>query len=364
MSAFLGPIHARMYGKVQAVNALADTIAAFSDAQCWTSTLLTDLREHTMSAFLGPIHARMYGKVQAVNALADTIAAFSDAQCWTSTLLTDLRASLPAPSGTLEQVIDLSQIHASLSGLVDQAERRLAFAVTHAIASDAAHILPAPSGTLEQVIDLSQIHASLSGLVDQAERRLAFAVTHAIASDAAHIRDLCTLMENQGAQAAPQTTESCVAAWQTMDTYWLDGMPCDGGDAAHIRDLCTLMENQGAQAAPQTTESCVAAWQTMDTYWLDGMPCDGGVQFLQTEPDEVVWSVHGQHPAPDYWTLRIHWMQGFCTKLHLRVHRLHRKQPNPVSPRGRPWTRTGWTVCRATAACSSYRPNRTKSSGV
>lgn len=182
-----------------------------------------------MSAFLGPIHARMYGKVQAVNTLADTIAVFSDAQGWTSTLLTDLRASLPAPSGTLEQVIDLSQIHASLSGLVDQAERRLAFAVTHAIASD----------------------------------------------------------------------------------------------AAHIRDLCTLMENQGTQAAPQTTESCVAAWQTMDTYWLDGMPCDGGVQFLQTEPDEVVWSVHGQHPAPDYWTLRIHWMQGFCTKLHLRLEMLN-----------------------------------------
>ena len=42
----------------------------------------------------------MYGKVQAVNALADTIAAFSDAQGWTSALLTDLRASLPAPSGT------------------------------------------------------------------------------------------------------------------------------------------------------------------------------------------------------------------------------------------------------------------------
>lgn len=182
-----------------------------------------------MSAFLGPIHARMYGKVQAVNALADTIAAFSDAQGWTSALLTDLRAALPAPSGTLEQVIDLSQIHASLSGLVDQAERRLAFAVTHAIASD----------------------------------------------------------------------------------------------AAHIQDLCTLMENQGAQAAPQTTESCVAAWQTMDTYWLDGMPCDGGVQFLQTEPGEVVWSVHGQHPAPDYWTLRIHWMQGFCTKLHLRLEMLN-----------------------------------------
>ena len=181
-----------------------------------------------MSAFLGPIHARMYGKVQAVNALADTIAAFSDAQSWTSALLTDLRASLPAPSGTLEQVIDLSQIHASLSGLVDQAERRLAFAVTHAIASD----------------------------------------------------------------------------------------------VAHIQDLCTLMESKGEQAAPQTTGACGAAWQTMDTYWLDGMPCDGGVQCLQTEPDEVIWSVHGQHPAPDYWTLRIHWIQGFCTKLHLHLEQL------------------------------------------
>lgn len=182
-----------------------------------------------MSAFLGPIHARMYGKVQAVNALADAIAAYSDAQGWTNTLLTDLRAALPAPSGTLEQVIDLSQIHASLSGLVDQAERRLAFAVSYAIASD----------------------------------------------------------------------------------------------TAHMQDLCALMEQQGAQAAPQSTESCVDAWQTMDTYWLDGMPCDGGVQFVQTDPDAVVWSVHSEHPAPDYWTLRTHWMQGFCTGLHVRLELLN-----------------------------------------
>lgn len=182
-----------------------------------------------MSAFLGPIHARMYGKVQAVNALADTIAAYSDAQGWTNTLLTDLRAALPAPSGTLEQVIDLSQIHASLSGLVEQAERRLAFVVTRAVESN----------------------------------------------------------------------------------------------PAHMQELCILAQDQGAQAAPETAPSCVAAWQTMDTYWLDGMPCDGGVQFLQTEPDEVVWSVHGVHPAPDYWTLRTHWMQGFCTKLHLHLEQLN-----------------------------------------
>lgn len=182
-----------------------------------------------MSAFLGPIHARMYGKVQQVNGLADAIAAYADEQGWTSGLLTQLRESLPAPTGNLEQVIDLSQIHASLGGLVDQAERRLAFAVSHA------------------------------------------------------------------AQEDPDRMQA----------------------------LCVFAEQQGAQNAPQSVDTCVAAWQTMDTSWLDGMPCDGGVQFLQTEPDEVVWSVHGDHPAPGYWNLRVHWMQGFCSRLGLQLEQLN-----------------------------------------
>ena len=81
-----------------------------------------------MSAFLGPIHYRMFEKACSVDGLARDIAAYADAQGWTEGHAASLDASNPRLEGEITDHIDLSQIHASLDALVHGSEAALAAA--------------------------------------------------------------------------------------------------------------------------------------------------------------------------------------------------------------------------------------------
>jgi hypothetical protein len=81
-----------------------------------------------VSAFLGPIHYRMFNKARAVDDLARSIAALGDAQGWTQDGLARLDATLPRLTGEVTDHIDLAQIHASLNSLVSRSEDALAAA--------------------------------------------------------------------------------------------------------------------------------------------------------------------------------------------------------------------------------------------
>lgn len=94
-----------------------------------------------MSAFLGPIHHKMYHKITAQSNFAFKIAAFSDKQGWTSQLEQQIRSDLPMQEGALEDIIDLCNIHGWLSKQVEDAEQRLAIAVQQAIQNDS-HRVP------------------------------------------------------------------------------------------------------------------------------------------------------------------------------------------------------------------------------
>lgn len=176
-----------------------------------------------MSAFLGPIHHRMYAKARSVHATAEEIACFSDAQGWTSGHVEALAAAWPAPQGDIEQVIDLSQIHGSLSALVDNAERSLAFAC-------------AP-------------------IVDRAE-------------------DLASHLESMGERAARQAGPlELAAAWNALDAAWLDGMPCDG--------LMSLVSNDPDEivwSIDATTHPAVG-YLDLRTAWMRGFARTLGFAF-------------------------------------------------------------------------------------
>ena len=81
-----------------------------------------------MSAFLGPIHYRMFAKALSVDGIARAIADHADAQGWTSGLRAELDAGHPRLTGEITDHIDLSQIHGSLSLLVSASEEALAAA--------------------------------------------------------------------------------------------------------------------------------------------------------------------------------------------------------------------------------------------
>lgn len=92
-----------------------------------------------MSAFLGPIHHKMYQKIMAQSNFALQIAAFSDQQGWTVDLENQIHLDFPLPQGNLEEIIDLNNIHGWLSKHVEDAEMRLAIAVQSAVKDNQQH---------------------------------------------------------------------------------------------------------------------------------------------------------------------------------------------------------------------------------
>lgn len=131
-----------------------------------------------MSAFLGPIHFRMYQKIQSQEALTKAIAELAAEKGWLSK--DEAAAHVKEESRPLEEIIDLSNIHAWLLGQIEDAESRYADLVTKILAANAARM--------------------------DAVKKAAFAFGS----------------ENAVAESRPS------ALFSAMDQIRLDGMPCDG----------------------------------------------------------------------------------------------------------------------------------------
>lgn len=123
-----------------------------------------------MSLFLAPIHQLMYDKIHSTDSLASSIAKEDEA------IEKALAEKFPSiENGPLEEVIDTSNIHGWLAERVALAEKRLAFAATAMAAKDEEKLL-------------------------------------------ATIKQSAKDMHFQG------TAEE---AFQTYDSFFLNGMPCD-----------------------------------------------------------------------------------------------------------------------------------------
>lgn len=84
-----------------------------------------------MSAVLGPIHQWMYHKVMTMEELIQAVIRTAEEENWGNTvngkeLSSYTKESFPA----LEEVIDLGNIHGSISGMIDDVESRYAELVT------------------------------------------------------------------------------------------------------------------------------------------------------------------------------------------------------------------------------------------
>ena len=88
-----------------------------------------------MSAFLGPIHFRMYQKIQSQERLTKAMADLAVKKNW---LDEDAAAAyVKEDSRPLETIIDLSNIHGWLLGAIEDAESRYAALVTKLLTQDA-----------------------------------------------------------------------------------------------------------------------------------------------------------------------------------------------------------------------------------
>lgn len=107
--------------------------------------------------------------------------------------------------------------------------------------------------TLEETIDLSNIHGSLFGMIDETETRYAKLVSELIKEDMGRCCDIEKMVTSCGVSIALQPQTSAVNTYQQLEGYLLDGMPCD-----HAMRIC------------ESSDSRVEVMRTMDThsaYW-------------------------------------------------------------------------------------------------
>lgn len=162
-----------------------------------------------MSLFLGPIHYKMYDKVQHTASAAKALA---------------------QQFGCEEAFCKAVQEH------------------------------PIAQGTLEEILDLSNIHGSLSTLVNNAQAQLG-AVLDCLNEHPQETVQYAAELGRREAQATPDA-EDIAALWQQLERYWLDGMPCDGGCVVRTEGD-TLQITLDSRMHPQTPLYLAvrSAWQ-------------------------------------------------------------------------------------------------------
>ncbi|MBR5636121.1 MAG: hypothetical protein IKW81_04225 [Pseudobutyrivibrio sp.] len=99
-----------------------------------------------MSVFLGPIHSLMYNRIITMQQVINSLAALSKAEGWNANVDNYVIQEFPP----IEEVVDLSNIHASLFGMVDGAEKRFA-GIVAAIAKENSERLEKIEATVKSV---------------------------------------------------------------------------------------------------------------------------------------------------------------------------------------------------------------------
>lgn len=85
-----------------------------------------------MSAFLGPLHEWMYGKIKGQESLVQVILSLSESQGWNDGLRQEINQKFgKLDQGALEDIIDGYNIHGWLNERVACVENRLAYTVTN-----------------------------------------------------------------------------------------------------------------------------------------------------------------------------------------------------------------------------------------
>lgn len=79
---------------------------------------------------------------------------------------------------------------------------------------------------LEMIVDHGNIHAWLSDRIEGVERRYAALVAKILSEDATRIESLETVARQFG-EVRAIAADDAMQAYQALDAYTLDGMPCD-----------------------------------------------------------------------------------------------------------------------------------------
>lgn len=161
----------------------------------------------------------------------------------------------------------LGPIHELMYNKVIFQEKIIGEIVKLADEKSLAHTIKSKNGmpALEEVIDLSNIHGSLSGMIDETERRYAKLVSELLKADYNNISLIKKAVAAFGEKNAIEPQSSAETAYQRVGNLLLDGMPCD-----HSMRIC---ENSGER---------VEVMRTLDThskYWEEA-GLDGRIYYI------------------------------------------------------------------------------------
>lgn len=89
---------------------------------------------------------------------------------------------------------------------------------------------PTPDKKLDEMIDTSNIHGWLQEQIQNAEKRQAYIIKNLKAIEPSYIDELKSVFENHGRKSASSfvgTVSSPKEAYEAMNNFVLEGMPCD-----------------------------------------------------------------------------------------------------------------------------------------
>lgn len=182
-----------------------------------------------MSAFLSDIHYWLYTKIQYLQKINDeliTIYEINNSAC-----LSHINYTLP-----LEQVIDLEQIHGSLNYLVQDVEHRNALIINNLLTHQ----------SLEEIKDIYYQLGKKESIIN----------------------------------------ENALDAFQNINTYLLDGMPCDQGLDILMQDSDQVIFEYNPNV--HSSDLSFEILQSLREAWINGYLSQSHISFISLSQTQYI----------------------------------------------------------------------------
>lgn len=188
-----------------------------------------------MSAFLGPVHVKMYDRILYQDEMSGALLDLAAANSWGHNLQKEVDAKAPAASRQpLEAIIDESNIHGWLSEAVARCETRFSLVVCG--------ILKGHPERLDELRQTMRAQGKIHSLPPTADAEQAYQTVHDILLDGMPCDFPFSTTETSGAIVAWQVT-NCPHA-----PYWTDDI-CGAQTYYQLRDawMDGALENSGIE---------------------------------------------------------------------------------------------------------------------
>lgn len=149
-----------------------------------------------------------------------------------------------------------------------------------------------PEGDYEQVIDQDAAHQFLELYMHIAESRFAVAVTECLRMNQAYWPAIMNYCRDKGKALCPENLCTVEAAYEMINNFILDGMPCDETKKVTVAEPNRIVWEKVIDThedAWQKAGSDVNLYYQLQTCLIEGLLGDSGIKF--TNEDNLKFSL-------------------------------------------------------------------------